>query len=543
MTRGPSWRWGEVYLPLILSLLAFALLAVTAIDPGLSWDEANFLGSMGSYARWYGEMFSGLLSGSPGEAFSRELITERWRPTHENPPLALIMSTVTAALFQDHLGLLTATRMAGAISFGLLALTAYKLVSRIAGYLAGTLAALSLAAMPRLVGHSHLATLDVTMALMWILTTYSFYRGTTSWRWAVATGVFFGLALATKLNAVLLPLPLLVWGQFFSRRRVTSNLTSMAFIGPIVWMLSWPWLWHDTLARMVEYFATKVHHAPVPVHYLGITYLELSAPWHYVITMPAVTVPPGITICAAAGAALLARNHRERHAIALLVFSLAGVLAPFLLPGAQKYDGVRLFMPMFPLVACLAGCGMARAGRSAARALVLAAARRRPGNWERRQTAARVIAAALGVLVIGGSAAGTFRTHPYQLSYYNFLIGGLRGAREMGLEVTYWGEALTSSFLNDVFRALPEGSKVNFYPCGSNALRWYQATADSAHRGIRIVLRDEAPDYLVLIWRQGFFDQQLWTLTREQEPIMQDLHDGVPLTAVFRLTPATMEGR
>lgn len=32
-------------------------------------------------------------------------------------------------------------------------------------------------------------------------------------------------------------------------------------------------------------------------------------------------------------------------------------------------------------------------------------------------------------------------TYPYQLSYYNLLIGGTRGAVARGMEATYWGES------------------------------------------------------------------------------------------------------
>ena len=37
-------------------------------------------------------------------------------------------------------------------------------------------------------------------------------------------------------------------------------------------------------------------------------------------------------------------------------------------------------------------------------------------------------------------ATGMVSLHPYQLSYYNLLVGGLHGADKLGLEVTYWGD-------------------------------------------------------------------------------------------------------
>ena len=528
-------RWREGYLPAGLALLAFAVIVSGIADPGITWDEANFLPSMGSYARWYGELFDGIIHGSPGAALSRDLVTERWNPTHENPPLALIAATVTAVLFEGYLGLLTAARLGSAIAFGLLALVVYKLTARIAGWTAGTFAALSLIALPRLVGHARLAALDEMMALTWLLTIYAFLRGTDSRRWAMLTGVFFGLALATKLNAFFLPLPLLVWGYLFRKRHIGDNVMSMTFIGPAVWIFAWPWLWHDTGLRIIGYLASKLDRAPIPVHYLGVTYQAGEAPWHYAILMTAVTVPVVLLLLAAAGASRITGRGRVREGTALLLLGLAASLAPFFLPAARKYDGVRLFLPAFPVIACLAGCGLDRLTRAAGRAVMLILSRRRPGDWEHRHSKAVQLALSAGILVLAASAMVTFRMHPYQLSYYNSIVGGLRGAERLGLETTYWGDALTPVFLQQVAEAVPRDSSIAFYPCGSNARRLYEMTIRQRERGIRIVERDEGPDYLVLIRRQGYFDDKLRILLQGSRRVMDNSHRGTALVSVHEL--------
>ncbi len=44
-------------------------------------------------------------------------------------------------------------------------------------------------------------------------------------------------------------------------------------------------------------------------------------------------------------------------------------------------------------------------------------------------------------LVIG-QGYGVVTIHPFGLSYYNLLVGGLPGAERLGLELTYWGDAV-----------------------------------------------------------------------------------------------------
>ena len=43
---------------------------------------------------------------------------------------------------------------------------------------------------------------------------------------------------------------------------------------------------------------------------------------------------------------------------------------------------------------------------------------------------------------------GTLVLHPFGLSYYNMLTGGLPGAQKLGLELTYWGDAVDRVLLN-----------------------------------------------------------------------------------------------
>ena len=42
--------------------------------------------------------------------------------------------------------------------------------------------------------------------------------------------------------------------------------------------------------------------------------------------------------------------------------------------------------------------------------------------------------------------------HPFGLSYYNELVGGLPGAERLGLELTYWNDPVDQLLLDELGR-------------------------------------------------------------------------------------------
>ena len=45
--------------------------------------------------------------------------------------------------------------------------------------------------------------------------------------------------------------------------------------------------------------------------------------------------------------------------------------------------------------------------------------------------------------------------HPFGLSYYNGLVGGLPGAERLGLELTYWNDPVDQVLLDQLAREAP----------------------------------------------------------------------------------------
>jgi len=123
----------------------------------------------------------------------------------------------------------------------------------------------------------------------------------------------------------------------------------------------------------------------------------------------------------------------------LLAAALGFVLLIFSWPGTPVYDGVRLFLMVFPFWAFWVGVG--------ARRLVAMRAFRAWPMW---------LSYSMLTLVVAAQSVGLVVYCPCHLSYYNLLVGGLAGAERLGFEVTYWGDTIREPMLAEAARRSPE---------------------------------------------------------------------------------------
>ena len=469
----------------LLALAALTAVVHTLNDPGPAWDEPTYSSDQGP-----SQLYTGWLL---APSLSRDAIDAAWRPNHEHPPLAKVWMGLARRALQamaPDLSDLSASRFAAALLFaalvGLVSLAAWP-----AGPPAGVAAGVFALLMPRLFADAHFAALDVPVALAWFAAPMAFRRGIGSRGWAAAAGVIFGLALLTKISAVFIPLPLVAWAALAHRRRAVVPALMLVGIGGAVFLAGWPWLWHDTLPRLGEYLlGTTLGRAVVPVYYLGTVYAERHAPWHYPLVMAAFTIPAGILLCAVLGAARSVgrgeRAGRLRSFGALTLFNAGAILLVAALPGAPTYDGVRLFLPLFPFAAVLAGVGFQRLW-----------------DWWRPRRSRLALACAF----VASQAAGIAIYHPFETSYFNLLCGGLPGAARIGLETTYWDDACNDEVFNFI-RALPPGSRVAFFPVNPFLELTYRETEGCLPDSIVYAdFEKDAFDYAVLVNRQGMLLQ------------------------------------
>ena len=331
------------------------------------------------------------------------------------------------------------------------------------GRAAGLFASLALVLMPRVYGHAHLASLESITNLTCtaaVLAVAAWWNGAAppSRRVALLTGVVMGLALLTKIQAVLIPIPVILWALWRWRTKAIVPLLVWGVTANVVFFALWPYLWLDPIGHFLEYLGRTTNRATIHCFYFGVRYADKAVPWHYPFVMFAVTVPVGLHLLGAwglwSGQESGDRSQEsegkepnvDRSRDWLLLACTVFPLIVFALPGVAVYDGERLFLTVFPLWAILVGGGMSHVWSSISR------------------ISSPLIPRCLFFAVFIWSLAITAFIHPFQLCYYNELIGGQSGADRSGLEIDYWGVGVSRQLLQGVTDRLEQGDKLPIGP-------------------------------------------------------------------------------
>ena len=501
---------------IVFMILLGAVVVWTENDYGITWDEPLYYTAGDSYVSWITQ----LVSAPQHLPELTQTINQAWLPNAQHPPLVKILSGF-AHQWTGHY------RHAELVWYLLLIGIIYGIAFIEFGTAAAWFSALSVAFMPRIFADAHIVELDLPLTCLWVLTIYSYYRGIKSNRWAVATGVIFGLMLLTKVTAVFILIPLMIWGQIYYRKEYPKQVFSMLFLGGLVFIAGWPWLWQETFAKIVYFYEVFfTFKSPLKTMYFGQAYS--STPWHYPVLMSLLTTPLPVLIFSAYGIYQSRQSTHLSKLVLLVLFNILFFWILFASPGTLVIDGTRYFMPVFPLLGLLGGLGFQR--------FIEFLPRKFP-YWKHYQTALLI------TLCIAPSIYWILQLHPAELSYFNLLIGGPKGAQASGMETTYWGEVITPETIQWMNTHLPQNanvkilpvypgnapiSRLSFYP---DVLVYYRA-----HGILRpdIQFFSEPPyDYYVLVSRQGLFDDMGWQLYRNGKPVYSLNRAGIQLMGIY----------
>jgi 4-amino-4-deoxy-L-arabinose transferase-like glycosyltransferase len=494
---------------------------LTLGDPGITIDEPLDVRP--------GRKYVATLEAKGWRFFEPKTVTQVFADNAEHPPLGrwlLGLASTVGEPFEFLLGgadpfSVHAGRLAPAAAFALLV----GLVARAAGRY-GRAAALSagfaLVAMPRLFAHAHMGALDTFLCLFWtaaLLRADAALSARKPVRSMTLAGVLWGFALLTKINAWLLPPIVFSWAvRKLGLKRAMLSLAVWATVGLFVFFLGWPWLWYETVDRLRAYLVgTSLQRISLRVQYFGRIYADRQVPWHYPWFYFTATVPVGLHLLGSLG---LVRSWQERRGdgFPLLLSGAIGLFLVLFSTNIAVYDGERLFLVAFPLWAIVIGKGFA---------LLWDAAARRA--WQR----------ALLASILVGQSYGVIALHPFQLSYYNGLVGGLPGALRLGLELTYWGDAVDAVLLNQLARHARAGDTVALAP----TLHHLQAVASLTPElhARSVTLNDESAaaqsDWVVVYRRTAYWKPEVTALV-EQPPVLLRKRQGVWLSGVWRRTSA-----
>jgi hypothetical protein len=535
-------------------------------------------------------------AGKPGQAFSHAVVDSYWADNHEHPPLMKTLYGLSWRMFHrcdctgpkrglhpiavhKHRTLplfareSTAFRFPAILMAGLGVALVYWFARRFVGPWAAAGAAVLSVAQPHYFFHAQISCFDVPIAVMALLVALAYWKSLRAPHWGILCGVFYGLALATKHNAWLIPCFLLVHYLWMRRRdflrlrppRIPLAFVSMATLGPIVLFVLWPWLWHAPVPRVREWMQRHAQHEHYNFEYLGQNWNLPPPPaqtgrWLLRATFPfvstAFTVPVTTLALAAAGTLVLARRRRKAAPddepsiinceppepgaraswlrpgadvdLAPGIFfavQILGPLATLALPATPIFGGVKHFLAAMPFLAMVAGVGLAWVTRQAA-------------SLVRAERLRRALSAALAVLLCLPAVAETQRSHPDGTGHYNLLAGGFAGGASLGMNRQFWG-----------YSVLPLLPWIKAHLPPSNRIYWH----DVLHDAVLMYVRDgrlplgigdvgvgeplvAQADLGIVILEKHFavYDYLHWESYQTTQPAQVYAHEGVPFVVAYQ---------
>jgi hypothetical protein len=546
-----------------LALVYVIVLVVTARTVGVPRDEGFYFRAAHEYARWFEAFFKNM-----SQASQRGMVDGIWGYNHEHPPLMKSLFALSWMylhqkwkLFADES---TAIRFPAMVTAGIAVWTTYMFGARAFSRRAGVIAAFAFALMPHVFFHAHLACFDVPITAMWTLCIYVYWRSLKEGGlpWAIAAGVVYGLTLATKHNAWIVPFVVIPHAIFAYRRSLRRNvkaglipipgsIVAMAILGPLVFYASWPWIWNDTFPRLQEYANFHLNHEYYNMEFLGKNYFGPPSPRGYMPLMIAGTVP-AITLIlflVGAGDRLRVAFFRLRRWVLeklkrpvpgepivvergetdlLLALAIGASLGPWLLAKTPIFGGTKHWMTAYPFMAVVAGGGF----DLTARAMDAALAKTARFAEEKARYAAMVL---LGVIVVLPALVQTWRSHPFGLANYTTLVGSTPGAATLGLNRQFWG--YTTQDANRLWMGAhaPQGATVFIHDTAWDA--WARMTAE---KRVRPDLRGVGAPHesqIALIQHElhmNEVDYNVWVALGTVSPAYVVTHHGVPIVSIYQ---------
>ena len=519
-------------------ILVVCLIAATADDIGWTCDEVYYFNSSELIITWTQALFTALYNGNAQAVLSASITDQYWlwdMPHNPHPPLYKILSAITLVLGKQYLGEFVAYRFSSALLCTILLLALFFIVQKRYGIAAGVCGSLSLLFMPRFFGHAHIAATEIPLTTFWFLACCAFWLGQRSRAGIILFGILWGCASATKFTGLLLPIPLLLWAAVYRSKQGFKTVAMAIPLVFLVMLLVNPGWWHDPAGKIIGFLQTSLGRRetiPIPTFFFGTTY-SFSPPWIYAWVMTAITVPITTIFTFTLGLLAFYRDTANRRFNMLLFINCLFPLIITMLPKAPVHDGTRQFFYLFPFMAYFSGAGFYYLTERLLAAI---------------KTKKALIPAALGVCILY-PAYQTLRIHPYELCYYNELVGGVRGAYALGMETTYWYDVVNEEFLAALNREIPRGAAVSMWVANQAYFEFLQdkgkirkdikfitpdITVTITKKGADLKFSPDAPQYLILLSRQGTFNRVYWNIYYKSVPLYSLKLEDIPLISIYR---------
>lgn len=416
----------------------------------------------------------------------------------------------------------------------------------------GLLSAVILSFMPRYFADVNNNMKDIPMTvifainiwLMWRLLTYRRLRD------LFLAAIAFAIAFNTKVNAVFLPV-IYFFGLFYKLLRSPRLprspkllIFSYFLFAPLFSLILWGLFWPDPIAkliRMVSLFGEAANNIEVLLN--GSWYCSGSTvPWYYPLWYLGITTPLLILAASILGmmTSFVGLNTAEKDSenlkdsrnrwgflkpptmnyelfTILLFLWLFIPLTRYLWSKTAVLDGIRHYQEVVLPLVVFAAIGLLACKDSG-----------NPQDSRNRNGWRRLLDIALLILLMLYLIFPIVHLHPYQITYFNELVGGVRGAIGK-YDLDYWGTSQKAA-VEWVNKNAPANSFVHIVMAGDVASRYLRPDLLS---NVNKRMYFEA-DYVILLNRQGFFYRYgAVEFLLQKTPVYTVKIDGVPLTWVF----------
>lgn len=452
---------------LILTLIFFIVGFLTMKDYGVSWDEAMH------YRRAHAVLFYFLTgekdyssleqTNHQGTNGDPKLIQEPRRSFYQNdvnnytyfyddwghPPLNGLMAVSLNYIFYKNLGIMDdigSHHLFNLLASSLLVFIVTYFAFITLGRFAAIVSFLSVVTYPLFFAESHFNVKDPAEAAFISATIFAFYKALEklSLKWLILSIISFGFALGTKFNALFVPfiiIPYLIvryklkiktFRKIFKENKSRNFLLILITVGiaiPLVMLIApWPYLWKFENLFRVLIFYKEIGSG---VNYQGESFLVgrfNTFPSLWIIFTTPILVLILSTIGIITG--LFSKSFKDKFPM-LWIFWLFVPILRVSLPGTSLYGGVRQILEFLPALALLAGLGafQLRSKLSQFRLLPF------------------LISLTMLILFIF-PILSLVTLHPYENVYFNFLIGGLKGAKNNNFPS--WGNSYGSAYLDGI---------------------------------------------------------------------------------------------
>jgi hypothetical protein len=583
---------------LALGVATVAWLLVAEKREGFGRDEGQYMRAAERYWGWFEELADNVKHRTVARSFSQAGIDRFWSDNAPDHPV--VMKTlyglswrafhrctcmgpargyhpipvrgrhITLPLFARDS---TAFRFPAMLFSGLLIAMVYLFGRRFVPRPAAAAGAVLALAQPHYFFHAPIACFDAPITTMAFAVGFAYWKSLRSARWGVACGVIFGIALGTKHNAWLMPIFLAghyLWmrrDDLLRRRRlprVPLAFVTMATLGPLIFLLHWPWLWPAPQARTQLYLNRHLQHEHYNFEYLGLnwnnppttTALKLvRATFPFVSA--GLTVPVTTLALALWGAVVLLRRRRgapvieggapeaaavgdaraswlrpgadvDRAPGAFLAVQIFGPMGVLAVPSTPIFGGVKHFMPAMPFLAVAAAIGVAALTHTLLSQI----------DGARRAGLSRLLPATLAALVCLPAVAETERSQPDGLSHYNLIAGGFAGGASLGMNRQFWA-----------YCVLPMLDWVNQDPADNRRMYWHDVLGDALHmykreRRLALDVGDtgqaeggiQASSMGLLVWEKhwAIYEGWFWESYGTVKPAFVRDREGVPLVIGYK---------